>query len=150
MGEAEQLLYTFPLVISIYMTGKQRRGKKWPGSSSFLKNWSEGMRFQAPHFLYLISFSSLLTFLVVVFEVSWVFVFLKTLWRYLALSRSLQAFTSMPQSECLSKMCMRCAEIEWIGNTLELSYLPHLLVNFEGEEGCGWITESFEILNKTM
>lgn len=69
------------------------------------------------------------------FWVSWVFVFLKTLWRYLALSRSLQAFTSMPQSECLSKsMCMRCAETEWIGNTLELSYLPHLLVNFEGRK----------------
>lgn len=148
MGEAEQLLYTFPLVISIYMTGKQRRGKKWSGSSSFLKNWSEGMRFQAPHFLYLISFSSLLTF-VIVFEISWVFVFLKTLWRYLALSSCLRAFTSMFKW-VFKQVCMRCAEIEWIGNSLELSYLPHLLVNFEGEEHCGWITESFEILNKTM
>lgn len=37
------------------------------------------MRFQAPHLLYLISFSSLLTFVVVVVEVSWVFVFLETL-----------------------------------------------------------------------
>lgn len=70
------------------------------------------MRFQAPHLLYLISFSSLMTFLLLLF-LSFLGIWLEDFWRYLALSRSLQAFTSMPQSECLSKsMCMRCAETE--------------------------------------
>lgn len=70
------------------------------------------------------------------------FVFLGIVCRYLALSRSLQAFSSVTQSECLSK---NAYEVLWHWmqwKYSELSCLSHLLANFKGKEGSGWIIES--------